>query len=141
MARRTELAVRTALGSSRTQIARLMLAEAVVIALAGGIAGWLIAGAALPVLLRFADPSTPRLADAVLDVTVLTYCVAASLASAILAGLVPAVRLSHANLQVAMRAETRLQRERDHRTNLLARRKRAGAVSVHELRHARREPS
>ena len=110
MARRTELAVRTALGASRIQIARLMLAEAVVIAIAGGIAGWVIAGTALPMLLRLADPNTPRLADAGLDVTVLAYCVVASAASAILAGLLPAVRLSRANLQLAMRTETRLQR-------------------------------
>ncbi len=103
MARQSELAVRAALGASRAQVARLLLAEAVLVALLGGLAGWFIAGVALPVLLTFADQSIPRLADARLNLTVLGYCAAAAGVSAMLAGLVPAVRLSRGDLQAAMR--------------------------------------
>ncbi len=120
LARQSELAVRTALGASRAQIARLLLTEALLIALMGGVAGWFIAGVTLPVLLRLADESIPRLADARLNLTVLMYCGAAAGVCAILAGLVPAFRLSRPNLQMAMRpssermtgsgAEARLQR-------------------------------
>lgn len=103
MARQGEFAVRAALGASRAQIARLLMTETAIIALIGGAAGWLIAGAALPVLLRLADESIPRLADARLNIPVLVYCAAAAGASALLAGLVPALRLSRTDLQAAMR--------------------------------------
>jgi putative ABC transport system permease protein len=103
MARQNEFAVRAALGASRAQVARLLLTEATLIALIGGAAGWFIAGAMLPVLLQLADESIPRLADARLNAPVLAYCTAAAGVSALLAGLVPALRLSHTDLQATMR--------------------------------------
>ena len=103
MARQTEFAIRAALGASRARIARLLLVETALVALIGGAAGWVIAGAALPVLLQLADESIPRLTDARLNASVLTYCAAAAGASALMAGLVPAIRLSYTDLQTTMR--------------------------------------
>jgi putative ABC transport system permease protein len=103
MARQNEFAVRAALGASRARIARLLLTETALVALIGGAAGWFIAGAALPVLLQLADKSIPRLADARLNASILAYCAAAAGVSALLAGLVPAIRLSCTDLQTTMR--------------------------------------
>jgi predicted permease len=120
MTREGELAVRSALGASRARIARLLLAEAMLVAVLGGMAGWFFAAGALPLLLQLADASIPRLADARLDLTVLVLCGAFACLSAVLAGLTPAARLSRPDLQAAMRpsseritgagAHTRLQR-------------------------------
>jgi putative ABC transport system permease protein len=103
VARQSEFAVRAALGASRARIARLLLTEIAVVAIIGGAAGWFIAGAALPVLLQLADASIPRLADARLNASVLIYCASAAALSALVAGLVPAIRLSHTDLQTTMR--------------------------------------
>jgi putative ABC transport system permease protein len=103
MTRESELAVRTALGASRARIARLLLAEAMLVALLGGVAGWCFAAGALPLLLRLADAGIPRLTDARLDLVVLASCAAFAGVSAVLAGLTPAARLSRPDLQTAMR--------------------------------------
>ena len=103
MTRESELAVRTALGASRARIARLLLAEAMLVAILGGVAGWFFAAGALPLLLQLADANIPRLTDARLDLTVLASCAAFACLSAVLAGLTPATRLSRPDLQTAMR--------------------------------------
>jgi hypothetical protein len=60
--RTNEFAVSLALGASPSRLARLMLVENLLIALAGGVAGTLLAVAALPLLLRLA-PEIPRLSN------------------------------------------------------------------------------
>src|SRR5688572_19234237 len=100
--RRGEFAVRTALGASRGRVARLLLTEAFVVAVAGGLAALLLAKlllkAAIPLAVRFA----PRIAGAELSVPVLLFCAVVSIAAAIVSGLLPAVRLSRTDLQTAM---------------------------------------
>jgi putative ABC transport system permease protein len=103
VAQQSDLAVRTALGASRTRIFRLLLTEACGLALAGGIAGLLLAKALIPLLGRMAEGAVPRIAEAQIDTAVLAFGVAMSAVAAILAGLLPAVRLSHTDLQTAMR--------------------------------------
>ena len=88
-----ELAVRAALGADRARIARQLLAESAVLGLAGGAAGLLLASWALHVLHTVVAERLPvaRLETAVVDYRVLAFTLAASLLSALLFGVLPAV--------------------------------------------------
>jgi putative ABC transport system permease protein len=89
--RQKELAVRTALGASRGQLMRHTLAESVLLAVAGGAAGLLLArwGTALVVALM-PDNLFPRIEDVHVDATVLGVGLAVSVFVGLLAGLLPA---------------------------------------------------
>jgi predicted permease len=84
-ARHRELSVRAALGATRARIARALLAETGLVALAGGALGLLLAQAGLAAILAVAPSGVPRLAEARLDVASALFAV---LASSIAAGLV-----------------------------------------------------
>jgi predicted permease len=91
-ARRHEFAVRGALGAGRARIAREILLESVVLGVAGGALGLLLAAAALSAL-RTLDPSTlPRLHEIGVDVRVLAFTIAASLGASVLFGSLPALK-------------------------------------------------
>ena len=96
--RRNELAVRTALGASRSRIIRLLLTETMLLSAIGGTAGWLLAEALLPVLVRLGGAGVPRLVDARLSTVALAYCIGATVSAALIAGLLPALRLSRTDV-------------------------------------------
>lgn len=87
--RSRELALRAAIGAGRGRIVRQVLTESLVIAVAGGVAGVVLAFWALPVLVANA-PSMQRIETAALNAPVLAVTLALVLASAMLAGIVPA---------------------------------------------------
>lgn len=91
-ARQRELAVRKALGAARGRLVGHVLTESVLLAVAGGIAGTLLAMFGLRVLLALPVEGMPRLADTRLDLTVLCFTAAVSMLTGILFGLLPAVR-------------------------------------------------
>jgi putative ABC transport system permease protein len=102
--RSREVSVRAALGASRWRLARGLLVESVLLALVGaalGVAGayWGVATirAALP-------PNLPRLSDVGIDLRILTITIAATLATGVLCGLVPALQFSRPQLSSALRA-------------------------------------
>ena len=68
--RRAELSMRIALGASRLHLVRQLAAEALLLALAGAVLGWLLAGAAAAAATRWMPPSIPRLDEVTLDRTV-----------------------------------------------------------------------
>jgi predicted permease len=107
LARQRELAVRTALGASRWQIVSMLLAESVMLALAGGALGLLLASWSLDLLRLLGSASVPRLRDVAIDPGVLMFTGALSIASGLLFGLAPALRVSrldvHRHLQGASR--------------------------------------
>jgi putative ABC transport system permease protein len=92
--RARELAVRSAMGGSRMRIARQLLIESLVLALAGGAAGLLVAQVGVDVLRRLAAEEFPRIGQATIDGNVLLFTLLASAAASVVFGLAPTWRLS-----------------------------------------------
>jgi predicted permease len=90
--RQQELATRAALGASRARIARTLLTESVVLALAGGAVGVALAQAATGLLRVIAPAELPRIDDIRLDGTVLFFTLAVSVLSGLLFGLFAVLR-------------------------------------------------
>jgi putative ABC transport system permease protein len=90
-ARRTEMAVRAALGANRRELAMQVGAESLLLALAGGMLGVLAAYVALKWLVGLAPPSLPRLDAIRLDGSVLGVTAAVTVLCGMLFGLVPAL--------------------------------------------------
>ena len=77
--RNKEIAVRTAMGASRGRIMRQLLTESIILAVAGGLLGIILAYVALSTFVSMAPPSLPRVQETVMDRTVLAFAVALSL--------------------------------------------------------------
>jgi predicted permease len=90
--RHQELAVRTALGASRWQIARSLLAESVMLALAGAIIGVALARGALALLVWLGPTSLPRLQEIEINGLVLLFTLVVALGAALLSGVLPVLR-------------------------------------------------
>ena len=91
-ARHQEFAMRAALGASRGRIARALLSESVVLALAGGAAGVVLAQAATALLRAIAPAELPRVDDIGIDATVLLFTLSVSVLSGVLFGLFAVLR-------------------------------------------------
>jgi predicted permease len=98
LARSRELGVRAALGATRWRLARQLLIESVVLAAGGGAIGVGLAYAAVAAFARFGPSDMPRLQMIAMDSQVLAYTAAATVFSALLFGLTPALRLARAGL-------------------------------------------
>jgi predicted permease len=101
--RQRELAVRTALGASRGAIARELLSESVVLGVAGGLLGLVLAAAGLRVLVWLAPQGLPRLEAISIDGTVLAFTLAVSLVAGILFGIIPVFRYARPRIVNALR--------------------------------------
>jgi putative ABC transport system permease protein len=97
--RRKEIAVRASVGATRWQIFRQFLAESLVLAFIGGIAGTALAWALLRIIMFMMPPFTlPYEADVRLSVPVLVFTLAATALAGLLFGCVPAWQASRLNL-------------------------------------------
>ncbi len=105
--RQQEMAVRSALGASRSRTMRQMLTESLLLAFFGGIAGLATAVITLKAVLRFVPANLPRLAEVNIDWRVLGFALLISLASGLLFGLAPAIHSSKAGLASTMREGSR----------------------------------
>ena len=92
--RRQELTVRAALGAGWRHIARHVLTESLVLSVAGGALGLGLAYAGLQLLIAIAPANLPRLTEISIDGRVLLFTSAVSIASALLFGLIPAVKFA-----------------------------------------------
>ncbi len=108
-ARRREIAVRLALGASRGRLVRQMLTENLLLALAGGAAGLFVAQWMIALLARFQLPGEIPIEGLRLGLgwRSLTAALAASLGTAVLFGLVPALRASALGIVGALRGQVR----------------------------------
>ncbi len=102
-ARRRELAVRAALGCSRSRVVRQLLTESAVFALGGGAAGLLIANWSLGVLVSLMPGGIRRIDHIALDGYVLAACLALSTGTALLFGLLPALHASRLDPGAALK--------------------------------------
>jgi putative ABC transport system permease protein len=88
--RAREVAIRTALGAARARLTMQMLVESVMLAVAGGAAGLLLARLAIPWIQSMGGASVPRAADIGVDSTVLAFTAGIALLTGLLFGLAPA---------------------------------------------------
>ena len=104
--RQREMAVRLAMGASRSRMIRQLLTESVILSLVSGIVGVLTAMAALH-FVQFLPARIPRLAEVQVDWTVLAFALLVSLLAGLGFGLVPALQSSKAEIAVAIREGAR----------------------------------
>jgi putative ABC transport system permease protein len=88
--RRREMAVCIALGARRADIIRQLLTESILVALVGGILGFALAWASVPLLVRLAGSSLPRSGSISIDLWVLAFTALVAFVAGILFGLAPA---------------------------------------------------
>jgi putative ABC transport system permease protein len=105
--RRGEVAVRRALGASRARVARLLLAESVVVALVGGALGLWLAQGLLAGLGAVGAGALPRLASIQMNGNVLIFAVVVSVVTGLLFGLAPALRSPGGDLVSGLREAAR----------------------------------
>ena len=102
-ARQREFAVRTALGAARSRIVRQVLTESVVLGLAGGVLGIVIALVGVKLLVAIHPHSVPRLEDITVNRTVLLFAFAVSVFTGVLFGLAPALQSGNTKLSRALK--------------------------------------
>lgn len=88
--RGSELALRVALGAGRARLVRLVVSEALLLALLAGGLAWIAARAAVGLVVALAGSTLPRADEAVVDLRVLLFAFAVSAGSGALSALVPA---------------------------------------------------
>lgn len=104
-ARSREMAIRLAIGAGRARLMRQLLTESLMIALAGGLLGVAVGYVGVIFFGRIEVPSDlPIVIAAHLDQRMLLFSLAASLASVLFFGLVPAIQTSRADLVPALKA-------------------------------------
>lgn len=96
-ARRTEIAIRTALGGGRSRLVRHLLTESTLLAFLGGAAGLLLAAWGTDLLVALVPANVPRAAESGIDARVLGFTLGLSVLTGLGFGLLPAFKLSQVN--------------------------------------------
>ncbi|HEY6807470.1 MAG TPA: ABC transporter permease, partial [Gemmatimonadales bacterium] len=102
-AKARDIAVRVALGASPTRLMRLLLTESVILALAGGALGMLLAIWGVPALLSLNANTLPPTAVVGVDLPVLVFALAVSLLTGLLFGMLPALQVARADLHESLK--------------------------------------
>ena len=97
-ARQKEVAIRTALGASRTRVVRQMLTESLLLSALGGSFGLILSAWLIKLFISISPPGSPRFSEITLDYSVLSFTVVLSVLTGILFGLVPAMQTSNLNV-------------------------------------------
>jgi putative ABC transport system permease protein len=103
VARRSELAVRVALGADAPRLVRQMIVEALVLALAGGALGLAMAPAGMTLIAGLVPTTVPDLAPARIDPRLLGFTLGLSMLTGLFFSIVPAVQAARASLNDALR--------------------------------------
>ena len=97
--RRKEIAIRLAMGANRVRLIRQLLTESILLSIAGGVAGVLLALWIIKMLLAFKPPiDFPLRLDVGIDWRVLLFSLAVSVAAGVIFGFAPALQATKANL-------------------------------------------
>jgi len=116
-ARQQELAVRSALGATRGQLARTLLSESLGLGLAGGIVAIGLAAAAIRVVRATAPAALPRVNEIALHPAVLVFAGLLSLAAGLLFGVIPTLKFASPRLAALRDGGRSASESRDrHRT-------------------------
>ena len=111
--RRKETAIRLALGAGRSHLVRQLLTESMVLSIAGGVAGVLIAFWLTALFNTWRPPiDVPVIPQVVVDTRVFLFAAAVSLATGLLFGLVPALQSTRATLTSALKNEAPIEKLR-----------------------------
>jgi putative ABC transport system permease protein len=106
-ARSREMAIRGALGASRSRVVRLLLTESVLLAIVGGALGLLLAIWSLDLLVSLKPANLPRLAEINVNRTVFLFTAAVSVLTGVLFGLAPAWHVSKTDLNEGLKESGR----------------------------------
>ena len=113
--RAQEFAVRSALGASRARLLRQLLTESLTLSLLGGVLGVALAALGTHLLTNMLPRGLPRAAEIHLNSLVLCFTALISLASGILFGLAPALKMFGRNIQSTLRSGGRSIGSSNHR--------------------------
>jgi len=105
--RRTEVAVRTALGAGRGRIVRQLVTESFPLSILGGIIGVAFSWIGLKLFAAAAPPGFPRLNELSIDASVLAFTAIVVMATAIVFGIVPALQASKPDLVSSLKESGR----------------------------------
>jgi predicted permease len=114
--RRREFAIRAALGASQGRVVRQLLTESMMLGLAGGGLGLLLAAWGTRTALALLPAALPRAQEIGLDIRVLVFTVAISVIAGVLFGMVPALRTSRQDLHDTLKEGSRSVSGVHHRT-------------------------
>jgi putative ABC transport system permease protein len=106
LSRRKELAIRSALGAGRWRIARQLLTESLLLSLAGGALGLLLAAWGVPLLLAISPQNLPRINAIELNTYVLGFTFIVSILTGVLFGLAPALKVGRPDLIETLKDKT-----------------------------------
>ncbi|HXJ41084.1 MAG TPA: ABC transporter permease, partial [Bryobacteraceae bacterium] len=101
--RMRELAIRSAIGATRSQLARHILTENLLIVAFGGGMGLILAGICVRSLLLVGPQDIPRLWDSSLNLPVLSFSVTVTVITGLLAGLAPLFNIHGLDIPMALR--------------------------------------
>jgi len=103
LSRRKEIAIRSALGAGRGRVFQQLLVEALLLAVAGGALGLLLAHGTLTSASTLLASQVPRAEEISIDARVLLFAVGVSILTGVLAGTLPAVRAGRSDLNDALK--------------------------------------
>jgi putative ABC transport system permease protein len=103
VARTREIAIRTAVGATRNRIVRQLITESILLALFAGAVGVALAFWGSRTLVALAPADVPRLAEASIDTTVLSFAIGVSLLASLLFGLAPALQVLRVDLSTSLK--------------------------------------
>ena len=105
--RRGEFAMRTALGAGSARLTRQLLTESLLLALFGGVLGFVAAQFGVQAIIALSPPDLPRLSAIQIDRNVFFFALGITSIIGVLIGLIPALRASHSNPNIGLKEGSR----------------------------------
>jgi putative ABC transport system permease protein len=105
-ARQKEMAIRAAMGAGRFRLVRQSLTESLLLSLIGAIAGLLLAGWGVKLIVAFSPDWIARIGESRVDGGVLGFTCLVALSASLLAGLLPAAQASKTDVNETLKAQS-----------------------------------